>query len=141
MRAVDENVLHTVIESLTADGRDRSLDHKPSEMHLPKGSPDVRVIDALEPTANEIVLPKTLPAFSTPPPSTTYCATSAPATRIVCGWSPTSADMAARCRRPRLPGHPGRGCLRHPYPRNATRPAWKRIKGYRWISDNRDRSW
>ncbi|CEI14357.1 hypothetical protein PAMH19_3123 [Pseudomonas aeruginosa] len=22
----------------------------------------------------------------------------------------------ARCRRPRLPGHPGRGCLRHPYP-------------------------
>ena len=36
----DENVLHTVIESLTADGRDRSLDHKLSEMHLPKGSPD-----------------------------------------------------------------------------------------------------
>ncbi len=36
MRAVDENVLHTVIESLTADGRDRSLDHKLSEMHLPK---------------------------------------------------------------------------------------------------------
>ncbi len=59
MRAVDENVLHTVIESLTADGRDRSLDHKLSEMHLPKGSPDARVIDALEPTANEIVLPKT----------------------------------------------------------------------------------
>ncbi|MFO6383319.1 cysteine hydrolase, partial [Pseudomonas aeruginosa] len=57
MRAVDENVLHTIIESLTADGRDRSLDHKLSEMHLPKGSSDARVIDALEPTANEIVLP------------------------------------------------------------------------------------
>lgn len=80
MRAVDENVLHTIIESLTADGRDRSLDHKLSEMHLPKGSPDARVIDALEPTANEIVLPKTSSGVSTPPPSTTYCATSAPAT-------------------------------------------------------------
>lgn len=37
MRGADANVLHTVIESLTADGRDRSLDHKLSDMHLPKG--------------------------------------------------------------------------------------------------------
>ena len=36
-RAAGENVLHTVIESLTADGRDRSLDHKLSDMHVPKG--------------------------------------------------------------------------------------------------------
>ncbi len=53
------NVLHTIIESLTLDGRDRSLDHKLSDMHVPKGSPEGRVIDALAPVDNEIVLPKT----------------------------------------------------------------------------------
>nr|WP_276522658.1 isochorismatase family cysteine hydrolase [Pseudomonas nitroreducens] len=59
IREVDGEVLHTIIESLTADGRDRSLDHKLSDMHLPKGSPDAQVIDALAPRENEIVLPKT----------------------------------------------------------------------------------
>lgn len=59
MREAGENVLHTIIESLTADGRDRSLDHKLSEMHLPKGSPEAQVIAALAPHENEIILPKT----------------------------------------------------------------------------------
>lgn len=59
MRGAGQNVLHTIIESLTADGRDRSLDHKLSDMHLPKGHPDAQVIDALAPAENEIVLPKT----------------------------------------------------------------------------------
>lgn len=58
-RANGENVLHTIIESLTEDGRDRSLDHKLSGIHLPKGHPHARVIDELAPTPNEIVLPKT----------------------------------------------------------------------------------
>ena len=53
------NVLHTIIESLTLDGRDRSLDHKLSDMHVPKGSPEGQVIPALAPVDNEIVLPKT----------------------------------------------------------------------------------
>ncbi|MCP8894550.1 cysteine hydrolase [Shinella daejeonensis] len=53
------DVLHTIIESLTLDGRDRSLDHKLSDMHVPKGSPEGQVIDALSPIDNEIVLPKT----------------------------------------------------------------------------------
>ncbi|MGZ9720099.1 isochorismatase family cysteine hydrolase [Rhizobium miluonense] len=53
------NVLHTIIESLTLDGRDRSLDHKLSDMHVPKGSPEGQVIDALKPIDNEIILPKT----------------------------------------------------------------------------------
>ncbi|KIQ56089.1 isochorismatase family cysteine hydrolase, partial [Pseudomonas fluorescens] len=47
------------IESLTADGRDRSLDHKLSDMHLPKGSPEAQIIAELAPQENEIVLPKT----------------------------------------------------------------------------------
>ncbi|KAA0994649.1 cysteine hydrolase [Pseudomonas sp. ANT_J12] len=58
-RSARQNVLHTLIASLTADGRDRSLDHKLSDMHLPKGSPQARIIDDLTPTENEVVLPKT----------------------------------------------------------------------------------
>ncbi len=58
-RSAGQNVLLTIIESLTADGRDRSLDHKLSGMHLPKGSPPARIIEDLTPTENEIVLPKT----------------------------------------------------------------------------------
>jgi len=58
-RETRQNVLHTIIESLTADGRDRSLDHKLSDMHLPKGSQQARIIDDLTPVENEIVLPKT----------------------------------------------------------------------------------
>lgn len=58
-RQAQQNVLHTIIESLTADGRDRSLDHKLSHMHLPKGSAQAQVIAELTPAENEIVLPKT----------------------------------------------------------------------------------
>lgn len=58
-REARQNVLHTIIESLTADGRDRSLDHKLSDMHLPKGSAQAQIIAELTPTENEIVLPKT----------------------------------------------------------------------------------
>ncbi|ROM94515.1 isochorismatase family cysteine hydrolase [Pseudomonas brassicacearum] len=59
VRTTRQNVLHTIIESLTADGRDRSLDHKLSDMHLPKGSPQAAIIEELTPVENEIVLPKT----------------------------------------------------------------------------------
>jgi nicotinamidase-related amidase len=52
-------VLYTVIESLTKDGRDRSLDHKLSNIHIPKGHPDARVIDDIAPREDDIVLPKT----------------------------------------------------------------------------------
>ena len=52
-------VLYTVIESLTKDGRDRSLDYKISGLHVPKGSWGARVIDAIVPAADEIVIPKT----------------------------------------------------------------------------------
>ncbi|MFO1162296.1 MAG: isochorismatase family cysteine hydrolase [Reyranellaceae bacterium] len=52
-------VIFTVIESLTQDGRDRSLDHKISRLHFPKGSWDARVIDAVKPHGDEIVIPKT----------------------------------------------------------------------------------
>ncbi len=52
-------VLYTVIESLTADGRDRSLDYKITGFNVPKNSPDARVLDAIKPIGDEIVFPKT----------------------------------------------------------------------------------
>jgi ureidoacrylate peracid hydrolase len=52
-------VLYTVIESATQDGRDRSLDYKLSGLHVPKGSWDAKVIDELRPAEDEIVLGKT----------------------------------------------------------------------------------
>jgi len=51
-------VLHTTIESLTKDGRDRSLDYKITGFNVPKGSWDGKVIDELAPTDDEIVFPK-----------------------------------------------------------------------------------
>lgn len=51
-------VLYTNIESLTLDGRDRSLDYKISGFNVPKGSWDGKVIDAIAPAGDEIVLPK-----------------------------------------------------------------------------------
>ncbi len=52
-------VLYTVIESLTRDGRDRSLDYKISGFNVPRGSRDARVLDAIAPLEDEIVFPKT----------------------------------------------------------------------------------
>ncbi|MEO0958924.1 MAG: isochorismatase family cysteine hydrolase [Pseudomonadota bacterium] len=52
-------VMYTTIESLTLDGRDRSLDYKITGFHVPKGSWDGKVIDQIAPMGDEIVLPKT----------------------------------------------------------------------------------
>jgi ureidoacrylate peracid hydrolase len=52
-------VLYTVIESLTRDGRDMSLDYKISGLFVPRGSWDARVLDVIAPAGDEIVLPKT----------------------------------------------------------------------------------
>jgi ureidoacrylate peracid hydrolase len=52
-------VMYCVIEALTLDGRDRSLDHKLSDWLIPRGSSGGRVIDALAPQGDEIVLKKT----------------------------------------------------------------------------------
>jgi nicotinamidase-related amidase len=61
-------VIHTVIASLTADGRDRSLDYKRCGLGFPPGSAEARVIDELAPLPDELVLPK---SSSSPFTSTT----------------------------------------------------------------------
>jgi len=51
-------VMYTVIESLTRDGRDRSLDYKITGFNVAKGSWDGKVLDAIAPGEDEIVLAK-----------------------------------------------------------------------------------
>ncbi len=52
-------VIHTVIENLTADGRDRSLDYKLSGFFYAKGSWEAQPLAEVAPAGDEIVLPKT----------------------------------------------------------------------------------
>ena len=57
-RASGIQVLHTIIEALTKDGRDISLDHRLSSIFVPKGLPEAQPIKELALIENEIVLPK-----------------------------------------------------------------------------------
>jgi len=58
-RESEIEVIYTTIESLTKDGRDRSLDYKLSGFNFAKGCWESQVITALEPLDDEILLPKT----------------------------------------------------------------------------------
>ncbi|KAL4852742.1 Peroxyureidoacrylate/ureidoacrylate amidohydrolase RutB [Chlorella vulgaris] len=58
-RSAGVEVLYTVIQSLTMDGRDRGRDYKLSGFHVPPGSRDAQVLDCIPPGPDEIVLPKT----------------------------------------------------------------------------------
>ena len=58
-RTAGAEVMYTVIENLTKDGRDRSLDYKLSDFFVGKGSWEAKVIDIVAPRDDDIVLPKT----------------------------------------------------------------------------------
>ncbi len=58
-RAAGIEVMFTVIESLTQNGRDRSLDHKISGLNVAKGSWEAKVIEEVGPRGDEIIIPKT----------------------------------------------------------------------------------
>ena len=57
-RGANIEVMYTTIESLTLDGRDRSLDYKITGFNVPKGSWDGKVIEQIRPMDDEIVLSK-----------------------------------------------------------------------------------
>jgi len=62
LKAARENgveVLHTIIQSLTEDGRDRSLDHKMTPIHIPPSLKEGLPPKELAPIGDEIMLPKT----------------------------------------------------------------------------------
>mmetsp|Transcript_6371 Transcript_6371/g.11969 ORF Transcript_6371/g.11969 Transcript_6371/m.11969 type:complete len:218 (+) Transcript_6371:15-668(+) len=58
-RRTGVEVIFTVIENLTLDGRDRSLDYKICGFSVPKGSWEAQVVEQIQPVGDEIVLPKT----------------------------------------------------------------------------------
>lgn len=58
-RAARTEIVFTVMENATQDGRDRSLDYKLSGFFIAKGSWDAQVIADLAPGPDELVLPKT----------------------------------------------------------------------------------
>jgi ureidoacrylate peracid hydrolase len=58
-RGAGIEVIYTVIENLTSDGRDRSLDYKISGINVAKGSWDAQVADIVAPLADEIIFSKT----------------------------------------------------------------------------------
>lgn len=57
-RGAGVEVMYVVIENLTADGRDRSLDYKISGIGVEKGSWDAQVPDEITPGEDEIILRK-----------------------------------------------------------------------------------
>lgn len=59
LRPGGAEVMYTVMENLTRDGRDRSLDYKLSGFFIAKGSWDARVLDAVSAGDDDILLPKT----------------------------------------------------------------------------------
>lgn len=58
-RGAGIEVLHTIVRSLTRDGRDRSLDHKLTPLHLAPDDPRALPVPELAPVDDEILLPKT----------------------------------------------------------------------------------
>jgi ureidoacrylate peracid hydrolase len=58
-RAAGIEVMYTIIRNLTRDGRDRSLDYKITGFSVPPDSWDGKVINAIAPGEDEIVIPKT----------------------------------------------------------------------------------
>jgi ureidoacrylate peracid hydrolase len=52
-------VVYSVIENMTRDGRDRSLDYKISGIDVPRGSWEGRVLDDIAPGEDEMVFRKT----------------------------------------------------------------------------------
>ncbi len=58
-RRAELEVIYTVMENLTADGRDRSLDYKLSGYSIAKGSWEAQVLAEVAPQRDELVLPKT----------------------------------------------------------------------------------
>ena len=52
-------IVYSVIENMTRDGRDRSLDYKISGIDVPRGSWEARVLDEIAPAVDEMVFRKT----------------------------------------------------------------------------------
>jgi ureidoacrylate peracid hydrolase len=58
-RRASIEIVYSVIENMTHDGRDRSLDYKISGIDVPRGSWDAQVVDEIAPVEDEMIFRKT----------------------------------------------------------------------------------
>jgi ureidoacrylate peracid hydrolase len=58
-RRANIEVVYSVIENMTHDGRDRSLDYKMSGIDVPRGSWEAQVLDEIAPAEDEMIFRKT----------------------------------------------------------------------------------
>ena len=58
-RRASIEVVYSVIENMTRDGRDRSLDYKISGIDVPRGSWEARVLEEIAPADDEMIFRKT----------------------------------------------------------------------------------
>jgi ureidoacrylate peracid hydrolase len=59
-RAAGIEVVYSVIEDMTRDGRDHSLNYKTSDIDVRRGSWDAQVLDEIAPLVDEMIFRKTL---------------------------------------------------------------------------------
>jgi ureidoacrylate peracid hydrolase len=69
-------IVYSVIENMTRDGRDRSLDYKISGIDVPLGSRDAQVLDEIAPADDEMIFRKTSSSVFISTNTITYCAIS-----------------------------------------------------------------
>jgi nicotinamidase-related amidase len=117
-RTAGAEVMYTVIENLTKDGRDRSLDYKICDYFVGRGSWEAKVLDALAPEDDEIVLPKTSSGVFNSTNIEYLLRNIGIDTLVVTGFltGPVRRHHRARRRRPRLLSGLRRRCLRDPQP-------------------------
>ena len=106
--------MYTVIEALTRDGRDLSLDYKISGLFVPRGAWDAKVLDAIAPAEDEIVLPKTSSSVFISTNIDYVLRNLGVKSLIVAGvLTDQCIDFdRAGCLRPRLPGDRADRCVR-----------------------------
>ena len=135
-RAKGVQVMHTIIEALTEDCRDASLDHKLSNLLVPKGHPLAPPIDELAPIRNEIVLPKTSSGVFNSTNIDYVLRNLGIRYLIVAGVvTDQCVDMAVRDAADRgyLVSVPGDACATYTQERHDT--ALKAYGGYCWVTD------
>jgi biuret amidohydrolase len=135
-RAKGVQVMHTIIEALTEDGRDVSLDHRLSNLIVPKGHPLAGPIDELTPITNEIVLPKSSSGVFNST-NIDYVLRNLGVTKLIVAGVVTDqcVDMAVRDAADRgyLVSVPGDACATYTQARHEG--ALQAYGGYCWVTD------
>lgn len=135
-REAGVQVLHTIIEALTEDCRDISLDHRLSGIMMPRGHPLAAPIDELAPIANEITIPKSSSGVFNST-NIDYVLRNLGTRKLIVAGVVTDqcVDMAVRDAADRgyLVAVPGDACATYTEARHDT--ALRAYGGYCWVSD------